>query len=894
MASVYNIRVGSKPVEKILFSSYRDDPQSYAFDLRDWEVNTEAGHDIDVSFKSLTIRKFKPNEWILRSAYDSMTNTKFCELFYGIKWRLENVAARVTDGTITSYGHGTWGGPTYYARGVVLAPFAPGYWPYTISYPWELNIAGGKLKNPNYGWATYGFSADGEQTLWNVSAFNTLSGVGTAYQGALILYTGNTDILGDDGLIDISDDPIVITLVSSMGIDPSSVECWDVRQGSKPVYRKLKTVENCWIPYNLASFGVLDNNVTRYLQVQDTSGNSITLLPEVTDWKQWMNWIEEYTDTTSEGEEIIGYARCYTRFKIKIGNTAFWEKLRAWLAENRIWNLTKLLHDCNIGGELTIKVAGRNDVEWSPLENYNGRIGLDYMTAGQMLAGTSIDKLFVDCNAVITVMNAMLYGSDDFEIEWSGNPCKAKDFAGCWNYSALKTLPANMINWGERDGIWASNICYMFEYGQMTEVPVCNIGGNTDREASVNTLMGGQYCPQVFNGIPLVSFGPVLDLRYTVDGYETPGSDRYRMFANMEALTDIRLKNLNHATWRFDGSGYDNVTVDDVNMQTFCGHIPNLDAESVAYLFENLYDLTSRGDYTIEYSGNTTFCEWNNLPSDFVTTDIGRSFTTKTRYAEGTGYLAVPRMQYTGALDMQLKVSGMLEGDRIVQSNHEMSSVYLEITADGTYNVTNVDGTDNGFRFYSSDASRTSAITLEIVGGFKPDNPKNDHADLMCPAGWAGIPWFGTDWTIDATGASRITENGRYNEAQITKRLATTGNVSSYLYTSSKVYENLRLKVEGLVEGDNLIIGKYGTLAGQAEGTTVITEDGEYTLASFGTTSLAFRLANDDTSLTDAVKITLLSADGHENKITDDMVSAANAKGWTVYVNGELREVATE
>lgn len=90
--------------------------------------------------------------------------------------------------------------------------------------------------------------------------------------------------------------------------------------------------------------------------------------------------------------------------------------------------------------------------------------------------------------------------------------------------------------------------------------------------------MTSVFSPQTFNQCKaLTKIGPILDFRYL-----EPANSSL-VFGGCTALTDLRLKNLNHGSWRFDEKAINGVVH---------GNLSALDAESVKYLIDNLSDLT--------------------------------------------------------------------------------------------------------------------------------------------------------------------------------------------------------------------------------------------------------------------------------------------------------------
>ena len=112
----------------------------------------------------------------------------------------------------------------------------------------------------------------------------------------------------------------------------------------------------------------------------------------------------------------------------------------------------------------------------------------------------------------------------------------------------------------------------------------------------------------------------------------------------------------------------------------------------------------------------------------------------------------------------------------------------------------------------------------------------------------------------------------------------------------------MSFQVSGLAEGDSLIFGA----AGSAEPDLTITADGQYTINKNDTVDKGFKLIGD-ASVSSIVKVTVnkgwdlsipkvQSANLYcpaewEANITDEMVTAANAKNWSVYIDGTLKSV---
>jgi len=145
-------------------------------------------------------------------------------------------------------------------------------------------------------------------------------------------------------------------------------------------------------------------------------------------------------------------------------------------------------------------------------------------------------------------------------------------------------------------------------------------------------------------------------------------------------------------------------------------------------------------------------------------------------------------------------------------------------------------------------------------------------AELHYPYGWE----YPIDFTKD------LTKGQSGDSATATKITLTTlinkTATSSNFYTTTKSVEEMKIKVEGITE--NIVVGigsgTYATIA------TKITQNGTYTLTNLTPTWAIklYSLVADSGTVVTPVTITVLSKD----IITDAQVTAAKAKGWTLFM----------
>ena len=146
-------------------------------------------------------------------------------------------------------------------------------------------------------------------------------------------------------------------------------------------------------------------------------------------------------------------------------------------------------------------------------------------------------------------------------------------------------------------------------------------------------------------------------------------------------------------------------------------------------------------------------------------------------------------------------------------------------------------------------------------------------------------------WTVDSPAA-------RDGDAAVTiPGRSRSGDQASYVWTNAAV-QNFKVRVTGLQPGDKLCIGAVGS----TPGADAITEDGVYT-RSWSGASYVVNFNDEETQPTGAVRIEIVApydAGNHmvssaalhvpeawRGKLTDAMLNAAAAKGWSVWIGDE-------
>ena len=141
------------------------------------------------------------------------------------------------------------------------------------------------------------------------------------------------DFLTEDGLIDVSDNPIVISMLNEgKGINVTTRECWDAHLGDNVIYHKDKTVDNCWVSHGIAEKGlyeeIWENDMMvgrRFIEhteniyafdnhtpIADYGSKQLFYIPTAIDWKEKMTGdMIQLSDDKDAIQELIPNQKYY-------------------------------------------------------------------------------------------------------------------------------------------------------------------------------------------------------------------------------------------------------------------------------------------------------------------------------------------------------------------------------------------------------------------------------------------------------------------------------------------------------------------------------------------------------------------------------------------------------
>ena len=346
-------------------------------------------------------------------------------------------------------------------------------------------------------------------------------------------------------------------------VDPSTVRCWTVYHGSDVLYHENKTKENAWEAY-----GLIDAPVS-YPESKEVVKSFKGL-----DGTKKVPTLDIYKDADFYSKAADGTVT-FQRFNGILNNKEVAAKVKEWYAAHTVDGVF------NPTADRTKGLFSGSDIDGTVTINYD-----EPNIAGVAeFADSNIEKVIIN-TGFVTSLHEIFYRAINLrEVEFE-NVARSQDISGAFEFCGnLLKLPK--INWGDgnrgfgtgEDAIIykvpCSNAGFAFEYCyRLPEIPQYG----ATRDAATNTLTFVNYSPQTFNQCKaLTKIGPILDFRYLEP------ANASLIFGGCTALTDLRLKNLNHGSWRFDEKAINGVVH---------GNLSALDADSVKYLIDNLSDLT--------------------------------------------------------------------------------------------------------------------------------------------------------------------------------------------------------------------------------------------------------------------------------------------------------------
>ena len=370
------------------------------------------------------------------------------------------------------------------------------------------------------------------------------------------------------------------------------------------LYHKNRTVDNCLYKYgyiNDKTIGEDTDLLVTYKTLSTTnikdyrSSNGI-YVPIVTDIME--NWLS--TQHISNSETMPA-------FSISVANTELWDYVKDWAKNQGIY----CDYEPYSTGVQQFMNANIDELELKILQPYQNNT----KAYQRQFANSTISKLTLTYDqdfTTLTSANTLFYGMSSLTtiINPNGHPIGSFDNSGCFEFVGRITSIPGITDWNNisdktvqliyndqviRVTTVAAIVDYCFEYCTNLET-IERYVNSTDRFDKYNTIVCHGIV-QTFHGCDnLVTIDPVLDAKYIRNDLADGSLQVHYAFVGGDKVEDIRIKNLNHMDWRFDGSNYENGSP--------MGSLPALNQESITYLFDNLKDLNLHGTVIPELDEN--------------------------------------------------------------------------------------------------------------------------------------------------------------------------------------------------------------------------------------------------------------------------------------------------
>lgn len=436
-------------------------------------------------------------------------------------------------------------------------------------------------------------------------------------------------------IVDISDNPIVVQLIpqDSAGVSLHKDNVWKGYIENINIRRNFKTVENCLAKYyeGYTSNGKLiipykfpegrDTNDTIYYLIPKSTELSnlfnytpLTLRLEVAspNSNTYVNWFNNFTENNIQdfyriesGDQQRLFLGGYyinndanTPIKLYYTSSKYDETQRYYIFDNLCYsggtssNATGVCRINNL--KVIFKATENNTFMFSTamrsFQGFKGELEIEHIDQNGNLVYPGKTCMF---GFIPLQLNSTFAGSNISKIkrEWI-----------CWNY--LTNMPyafEMMPNLTEIQSYDGDEITF-FPHNETNKYSEKYSGwpgfydytlNASGQVVSKKTDAEGYSLVQAFDRCPnLTRIEPILNVKY----FPT-ANFVYWMFGNQStAVTHLRLKGINNFNWDF------------TNTTNF--GLPNLDAESIKYIFDNAEDL-------VTYKYNSANTDPNNVLSDY-------------------------------------------------------------------------------------------------------------------------------------------------------------------------------------------------------------------------------------------------------------------------------------
>lgn len=897
MANINKIKIGAVDPDAIMFDKcYSEEYQnivsfgslipkdntdtlSQVDNLTEWQVND--GWEVErISNTRVAIKKFKIDTWGLRLVTNeaniirlgrSSSNERLKVRVEGLQYVHNNVVCH-TAGSITPDGFtkayaGTVGYNAYWYPGQFdSGNFFQGIgiqqgWGYMATanerddslemgkHPWDIGT-----NNENITDGTYiGKSSDASYRAVTIGLFGGVQNASAWHDESGDAYK----------VYDISDHPIYIDLTGiddpTKAVDVTTVECWDAHCGTTQVWHKDKTVQNCWIKHRLA----LPDGWSLY----QSAFSANTYIEWITVTKFRVKEVPNGSISVKvSGESNSNYANLsFQGFSIKMYNkpdsvTAVFSREFSNITTNE--GVTQTLNNGETEVAAFSKIVYRQD-SGSPI-SYN-------QSKFTFSANSFVDTDFIielvpiyDSNGVIslnTLRWSNIYPSlyipetTDMEsymtkIKWNIKPANPDIWTRVKAWYESNTAPLLSEQFAHSTGLteitlnMPANNMFMAVSDMFNDSEIEEVTLNVPRSSRISS--GNKF----FRGISLTT----INVNFTGEGEYNWGA--------AFGCTDC-------SGW-FEGEG---------RIETYPANLINWYCRDLNVRSE------TTGCTAMAFAFNSC-TSLKSIPSfDYEAVGLGEEANTivPARYAE---YMlnGCSSLQTIGPiLDMKLvnTRTGVLSG------LNALTSARIKNLNHGDW-----DFTDSLKAFDTTSVQYLFANLADLT----TSDPER-HEDT--------IDKSFKNWTCNYFGAAGDTPYWDYNmdtirSFQARKRYATASE-APFVASTNATLDDMDIVVSGLEEGDSVIFGASGDAAPDY----TITANGSYIITKTDSLVKGFKVLSSDPSKRTIIDVIIENGLDYTNpavssanlycpeewtdKVTSEMITAANAKGWTIYINGVLK-----
>lgn len=606
------LKYGTKKPTALKFDAPIADIES-RYDFTAWTFNSEQpSTGITVEKNRVTINKFKPNVPIITSNFtgtaagNTPTTTELSALTKNSYAKFIGMTANQAQFTDVEKQNEQMGW-TAHIRGLYFAP-------YRTTTNGEITVAG----YPNW-MVVY----DDGTTSIMLGDDLTIRGEGGGY-GRIARITDKTDYtrlipswtrfpenqdshwqlgLGlytsvtpdNDGFITLQT-PVVFEIENTYMVDPTTIEGYRASVGTESVYSKEKSYANVIQAHNLESEE--HNTFTRpvnghNIQILSTWNDASTAF--VVDERAYSNLyshirLPEITDLA----DIIS-----SKYPVKFwGNIeqdgthpTIWTSIQTAFANTTISepNFCQCLFanaKTNIPVQMALNISMPNE------ENY--------INVGDILAGCSAisEVNFNIGDGALKSLHEAFIGTRNLSRVTFNKRINIADFSGTFEGSTLTSFPTNIgagSDWQTQKSEPTCMINFAADGSSLTTFGTLN---NADRDTAVIN----PYCVGAFARSNIQTIEYILDMKFVEP---TSGTINYdgtifnSMFGDNSALVSANIRNLNKGDWRLDGTASNG---------NYAGNLVNLNATSVNYMLNNVFDLRRNSSETSYFEN-----EFNSL-----------------------------------------------------------------------------------------------------------------------------------------------------------------------------------------------------------------------------------------------------------------------------------------